>query len=99
MIWAIVNGRGPMDRRMWRYFWQRPRTHREVITERRVSFLELFYDLIYVVLIARVAQGLHGTITLDAVATFGVLFGLLWVGWFNGTLLHDAHGRPTSATA
>ena len=94
MIWANADGRGPMDRRMWRYFWQRPRTHREVIAERRVSFLELFYDLIYVVLIARIASGLHGEITWDAVATFGVLFGLLWVGWFNGTLLHDAHGRP-----
>ena len=83
-----------MDPRIRRYFWQRPRTHREVITERRVSFLELFYDLVYVVLIARIAEGLHGAITLEHVATFVVMFGLLWVGWFNGTILHDAHGRP-----
>ena len=83
-----------MDPRIRRYFWQRPRTHREVVTGRRVSFLELFYDLVYVVLIARVAQGLHGATTVDAIATFVVMFGLLWVGWFNGTILHDAHGRP-----
>ncbi|MGV8910793.1 MAG: low temperature requirement protein A [Propionicimonas sp.] len=83
-----------MDPRIRRYFWQRPRTHREIITERRISFLELFYDLIYVVLIARVAEGLHGSITGERVATFVVMFGLLWVGWFNGTVLHDAHGRP-----
>lgn len=38
----------------------------------------LFYDLVYVALIARVAQGLHGEITLGALATFCVLFGLLW---------------------
>ena len=83
-----------MDARVRRYFWRRPRTHREPIAERRVSFLELFYDLVYVVLIARVAQGLHGSITPEAVGTFFVLFGLLWIGWFNGTVLHDAHGRP-----
>jgi low temperature requirement protein LtrA len=77
----------------YRYFWQRPRSHREIITERRVSFLELFYDLIYVVLIARVALGLHDGITAKSVAVFAILFGLLWIGWYNGSLLHDAHGR------
>ena len=51
-----------------------------------VSSLELFYDLVYVALIARVAQGLHGEITLGALATFCVLFGLLWVGWYNGSV-------------
>ncbi len=76
------------------YFWQRPRTHRDLLTERRVSFLELFYDLIYVVLIARVAVGLHEHIDLRSVAGFCVLFGLVWIGWYNGSLLHDAHGRP-----
>jgi len=83
-----------VDPRIRRYFWQRPRTHREVITERRVSFLELFYDLVYVALIARIATVLHGAVTVEGVATFVVMFGLLWVGWFNGTILHDAHGRP-----
>lgn len=77
-----------------RYFWQRPRTHRDLLTERRVSFLELFYDLIYVVLIARVAVGLHEHIDLRTVTGFCVLFGLVWIGWYNGSLLHDAHGRP-----
>ena len=83
-----------MDARIWAHLWQRPRTHREVLTDRRVSFLELFYDLIYVVLIARVAEYLHGAITGEKLATFVILFGLLWIGWYNGTLLHDAHGRP-----
>jgi low temperature requirement protein LtrA len=83
-----------MDMGRYRYFWQRPRTHRETVSERRVSFLELFYDLIYVVLIARIAVSLHGRIDVSSVGTFTVLFGLLWIGWYNGSLLHDAHGRP-----
>jgi low temperature requirement protein LtrA len=84
----------PVDLGRYRYFWQRPRTHREILAERRVSFLELFYDLIYVVLIARIALGLHEGITVQAVASFAVLLSLLWIGWYNGSLLHDAHGRP-----
>ncbi len=83
-----------MDLGRYRYFWQRPRTHREILVERRVSFLELFYDLIYVVLIARIALVLHDNIDAGGVATFAVLFSLLWIGWYNGSLLHDAHGRP-----
>jgi low temperature requirement protein LtrA len=82
------------DLRRYGYFWQRPRTHREILVERRVSYLELFYDLIYVVLIARIALGLHERIDARSVATFAVLFSLLWIGWYNGSLLHDAHGRP-----
>jgi low temperature requirement protein LtrA len=83
-----------MLRDRYRYFWQRPRTHRQGIAERRVSFLELFYDLIYVVLIARIALALHGEVTVRSTAVFIVLFSLLWIGWYNGSLLHDAHGRP-----
>jgi low temperature requirement protein LtrA len=83
-----------MDLGRYGYFWQRPRTHREGLAERRVSFLELFYDLIYVVLIARIALIVHDTINLRTAATFVILFSLLWIGWYNGSLLHDAHGRP-----
>jgi low temperature requirement protein LtrA len=77
----------------YNYFWQRPRTHREVLAERRVTFLELFYDLVYVVLIARIALGLHDHVDGRSVAAFGILFSLSWIGWYNGSLLHDAHGR------
>ena len=81
------------DNARLRFFWQRPRTHRETFADRRVSFLELFYDLIYVVLIARIAVGLHSGISWRSVTTFVVLFCLVWIGWYNGSLLHDAHGR------
>ena len=41
-----------------RYFWKPPRAHGDVIEDRSVSFLELFYDLVSVVVIARAAHTL-----------------------------------------
>ena len=46
--------------RFRRWFWQPPRAHGEIEAERRVSFLELFYDLVYVVVIAQAAHELVG---------------------------------------
>lgn len=39
----------------------------------------MFYDLVYVVLIARVTQAPHEAITPRTGGTFLVLFGLLWI--------------------
>jgi low temperature requirement protein LtrA len=44
-----------------RWFLRPPRPHGEVIEDRTVSFLELFYDLVYVVLIGQVAHTLAET--------------------------------------
>ena len=70
-----------------------PRRHGEVIAEREVSFLELFYDLVYVVLIGSTTHHLAADITGRTVFEFAVVFGLIWLAWFNGTLWHELHGR------
>ena len=45
---------------MWNEFrrrlWQPPRAHGDVVEDRTVSFLELFHDLVYVVVIAAAAR-------------------------------------------
>jgi low temperature requirement protein LtrA len=41
-----------------RRFWRPPRAHGEIIEDRSVSFLELFYDLVFVVVIARASHTL-----------------------------------------
>ena len=77
-----------------RWFLQPPRPHGEVIEDRTVSFLELFYDLVYVVLIAQVAHTLAEDVSWSGVLDFAVVFGLIWIGWFNGTagsFLADGH--------
>ena len=56
-----------------RYFWQPPRAHGEVIEGREVSFLELFYDLVYVVVISQAAGHLGGEVTWAGVGRFAVV--------------------------
>ncbi len=83
---------GQVGRRRIRYgmrIWFRtpPRRHGEVIDEREVSFLELFYDLVYVVLIGSTTHHLAAHVAGRSVVEFAVVFGLIWLAWFNGTLV------------
>ncbi len=81
-----------------RRFWMPPRAHGEVIEDRSVSFLELFYDLVYVVVIARAAHALAKDITWRSFGEFCVVFGLIWMAWMNGTLYYELHGREDGRT-
>jgi low temperature requirement protein LtrA len=65
---------------------------------RSVSFLELFYDLVYVVVVSQAAHHLADHVTLRAVGEFAVVFTLIWVGWINGTLYLELHGREDGRT-
>lgn len=73
--------------------WLRPpRPHGEAVEDRVVSSLELFYDLVFVVFVAQVAQALAARPDVVGLGTFIVLFSLVWYTWLNGTLYHDLHG-------
>src|SRR6185295_1386066 len=76
-----------------RWFLQPPRPHGEVIEDRTVSFLELFYDLVYVVLVGQIAHTLAEDVSWSGVVDFAVVFGLIWIGWFNGAQVHELRGR------
>jgi Bacterial low temperature requirement A protein (LtrA) len=60
--------------RFKRWFWRPPRPHGEVITDRQVSVLELFYDLVYVAVIGQAAHHLAEHVTVRGVAEFAVVF-------------------------
>ncbi len=81
-----------------RHFWQPPRAHGDVIEGREVSFLELFYDLVYVVVISQAAHHLAGDVTWAGAGRFAVVFGLIWLAWVNGAVYHDLHGRAEGRT-
>ena len=81
-----------------RYFWQPPRAHGDVIEGREVSFLELFYDLVYVVVISQATRHLAGDVTWGGVGRFALVFGLIWLAWINGAVYHDLHGRAEGRT-
>lgn len=79
--------------RTFRRWWQVPRKISERVDHRTVSFLELFYDLVYVVLIAEVAHALAGHVDLAGMGRFIFLFVIVWWAWLNGATYHDLHGN------
>ena len=81
-----------------RHFWQPPRAHGDVIEGRDVSFLELFYDLVYVVVVSQAAHHLAGDVTWAGAGRFTIVFGLIWFAWINGAVYHDLHGRSDART-
>ena len=82
-------------RRSW---WQAPRRVADRITDRRVSFLELFYDLVFVVIIAETAHRLSTHLDWHGLAVFAGMFTVAWWAWLNGTMYHDLHGNDDLRT-
>jgi low temperature requirement protein LtrA len=84
--------------RFKRWFWRPPRPHGETIADRQVSNLELFYDLVYVAVIAQAAHHLAEHVSVRGLAEFAVVFALIWIAWTNGSLYLELHGREDGRT-
>ena len=80
-------------RQSFRRWWQPPRKIGEREEERSVTFLELFYDLVYVVLVSQLAHTLALRMDLNSAIGFAGLFALVWLAWLNGAMYHDLHGN------
>jgi low temperature requirement protein LtrA len=57
-----------------------------------VTFLELFFDLVFVVLISQLAHRLAEHPTWPGFGFFVFLFYAVWSSWINGTFYYDLHG-------
>jgi low temperature requirement protein LtrA len=84
--------------RFKRWFWRPPRAHGEIIADRQVSVLELFYDLVYVAVIGQAAHHLAEHVSVRGLAEFAVVFALIWIAWINGSLYLELHGREDGRT-
>ncbi|MDQ3285253.1 MAG: low temperature requirement protein A, partial [Actinomycetota bacterium] len=73
----INKGSPPVPER--RQAWSAPRLRVVRVGERRATWLELFFDLVFVVAIAALAVFLHYHLTLDVFLGFALL--LVPVGW------------------
>jgi low temperature requirement protein LtrA len=76
------------ERRQW---WQVPRLHTEGESghERRVSWLELFFDLVFVVVIAQLAHALADHPDWSGVQSFVLLsIPVFWI-WVSATIYND----------
>ncbi|HEX6403822.1 MAG TPA: low temperature requirement protein A [Pseudonocardiaceae bacterium] len=79
--------------RLRHQLWQPPRHHGEQPRGRVVGPLELFYDLVVVVLVAQAAHHLAAHLTGRGLGEFAAVFTLVWIAWLNGTLHHELHSR------
>jgi low temperature requirement protein LtrA len=84
--------------RFRQWLWRPPRPHGESIPGRIVSSLELFYDLVYVAVVSQAAHHLADHVSRRGVADFAVVFALVWIGWVNGSLYLELHGREDGRT-
>ncbi len=82
----------------FRRWWQPPRNIRDREQHRQVTFLELFYDLVYVVLVAESTHALASHIDAVHLLQFAFLFVVIYWAWINGTLYHELHGNDDIRT-
>ncbi len=73
-------------KRLW---WHKP-DFRDPDVERRVSWLELFYDLVFVALIAQLTHHLVMHPDLKGLLVFVFLFLPVWYAWLTGAYYFDA---------
>ncbi len=72
-------------------WWGPPKSFSTEIEDRKVSWLELFYDLVYVIAIAKITHHLAGHLSLSGLLDFIYFFVMIFWGWLNGSLYHDIH--------
>jgi low temperature requirement protein LtrA len=75
-----------------------PRAHGDIVEDRTVSFLELFYDLAYVAVITQVSHRLAEDISIRGAIEFAIVFSMIWIAWFNGSMFIELHGREDGRT-
>jgi low temperature requirement protein LtrA len=80
------------------WFWRPPRPHGETIVDRRVSPLELLYDLAYAAVIAQAASHLAAHLSANGLFEFATVFSLTWIAWANGSLYLELHGQSDGRT-
>src|SRR5438874_7117834 len=80
------------------WFSRPPRPHGATRFDRRVSFLELFYDLVYVAVIGQASHQLAEHISVRGAVEFAIIFGLIWFAWINGSLYVELHGGEDGRT-
>ena len=63
--------------------WQPPHLHRDINPEeeRKVTWLELFYDLVYVATLIQLGNTLSEEVTLMGFAQFAIVFTPIWWTW------------------
>lgn len=73
-------------------WWDAPRQFSTELKDRKISWLELFYDLVYVIAIAKITHHLSEHLNYSNLLDYIYFFMMIFWGWLNGSLYHDMHG-------
>lgn len=76
-----------------RLWFRQPRAHGQLIYDRRVTWLELFYDLVFVVLVSQITHRLAEHHGWGGVLEYLVMYLLIWLLWTNGSYYQELHGQ------
>lgn len=76
-------------------FLGKPRTIQHQINNRKISWLELFYDLMFAVVISRLTDGLLDRLTWQGFLNSILLFGWFIWGWNETSGYFDNHGNDS----
>ena len=71
-----------------RPIWERPSLI-ATSEHRKVSWLELYYDLFFVVTVAQLAHGLVGDVTWEKITTYMLVFVPVWWVWIGTTFYNE----------
>ena len=74
-------------------WWGIPKRFSERVRERKISWLELFYDLVYAAAISQLTEHLAQHPDMHGLLYMLFLFAFLFWSWLNGSLYHDLHGN------
>ena len=74
-------------------WWGAPKNFSERKNERKVSWLELFYDLVYVATIGQLTHHIAAHLSWHTLLYSFLLFALVFWSWVNGSQYYDLHGN------
>ncbi|MFI5172148.1 MAG: low temperature requirement protein A [Chitinophagales bacterium] len=82
-----------MSKKGFSIWWGPPKNFNERKHERKISWLELFYDLVYVAAISQLTHGLADHPTWQTLGYSFILFSMVFWSWINGSQYYDLHGN------
>lgn len=77
----------------FRLWWKKPRSVSDRPEKREVSFLELFYDLAFVVIVIQLTHSLVGHLTLPHLLEYIGMYAMVWFAWVTGSMYYELHGN------
>lgn len=87
-----------MNQKHNKLWWGPPKKFDDRTNERKVSWLELFYDLVYVAAIAQLTHHQSEHLSWTVVVFSFLLFSLIFWSWVNGSQYYDLHGSDSVRT-